>query len=526
MQPKHLVKEKQPKPANEKEGDKQTKLIKNPTANVTKNGQTKWSEEMLSTHLPIYPIRYDSKQQLSMPKILFDAISPSVCCVLLGESTHGTQEFYELRSLITKYLILFKGFTSIFVEMDWPKVYRINEYIVGALDDDEQAEHDIDALMDDMKEYPRWMYRNQIIRDLICWLKQFNTSLRENKRESEMVTFYGIDMQCYDSLKVLKSLYAKHQHVLPNSAQIMSFLDAINLNYYHSVEREYAENQVRKIYELFVSGKHKINMYKYKQLVYNIDQNFMTLQAAIHYFNHECSWDIRDEHWFASMEKYFQYQSDGKYLGYQHSARVAGEAAGDACNEEEVHSKGRLILWAHNSHVCNAEVTNYSHSNIGALVKQRYGQQSVFTVCFDTFCGAVTATNHRNEPPQFFNLDNNVNESYGKLWHNLAGKWKENNLLIFLKHGIEKMQSMQVRIRPKHSVSVKEVKKRRKIRDIGVCYMHHNPYSHCSNANMLKLADVMIFVDRSNALEPLQCDKHPNWDSNHKAWQNKQNDRN
>ena len=36
--------------------------------------------------------------------------------VLLGESTHGTLEFYKIRSRITKRLILEKGFNIIFFE--------------------------------------------------------------------------------------------------------------------------------------------------------------------------------------------------------------------------------------------------------------------------------------------------------------------------------------------------------------------------------------------------------------------------
>ena len=40
--------------------------------------------------------------------------------VLLGEASHGTAEFYEMRARITRELIEKKGFTIIALEADWP----------------------------------------------------------------------------------------------------------------------------------------------------------------------------------------------------------------------------------------------------------------------------------------------------------------------------------------------------------------------------------------------------------------------
>lgn len=49
--------------------------------------------------------------------------------VLLGESSHGTAEFYKIRAEISKRLIVEKGFTFIAVEGDWPACQQINRYI-------------------------------------------------------------------------------------------------------------------------------------------------------------------------------------------------------------------------------------------------------------------------------------------------------------------------------------------------------------------------------------------------------------
>lgn len=54
--------------------------------------------------------------------------------VLIGEASHGTQEFYRTRALITQRLITEKGFTAVCAEADWPDAYRINRYVRGTGD--------------------------------------------------------------------------------------------------------------------------------------------------------------------------------------------------------------------------------------------------------------------------------------------------------------------------------------------------------------------------------------------------------
>ncbi len=55
--------------------------------------------------------------------------------VLLGEATHGTHEFYALRTELTRRLIAEHGFRAVAVEADWPHAARLNRWIQGAGDD-------------------------------------------------------------------------------------------------------------------------------------------------------------------------------------------------------------------------------------------------------------------------------------------------------------------------------------------------------------------------------------------------------
>ena len=61
-------------------------------------------------------------------RALAKAIPEDARCVLLGECTHGTEEFYRLRAEVTKWLITNRGFKICFCEADWPFMWHVDEY--------------------------------------------------------------------------------------------------------------------------------------------------------------------------------------------------------------------------------------------------------------------------------------------------------------------------------------------------------------------------------------------------------------
>ena len=65
---------------------------------------------------------------------LLERIAPS-SVTLIGEASHGTQDFYHLRASITKHLIEHHGLDAVAVEADWPDAYRVNRYVRGEGED-------------------------------------------------------------------------------------------------------------------------------------------------------------------------------------------------------------------------------------------------------------------------------------------------------------------------------------------------------------------------------------------------------
>ena len=77
---------------------------------------------------------HDAAQVLDESPRDFDALIERArgrCFVLLGEASHGTDEFYGLRAAITRRLLEELGFDAVAVEGDWPDTLRLDGSVRG-----------------------------------------------------------------------------------------------------------------------------------------------------------------------------------------------------------------------------------------------------------------------------------------------------------------------------------------------------------------------------------------------------------
>src|SRR5207237_952898 len=114
-------------------------------------------------------------------------------CVLLGEASHGTHEFYTWRAELSKRLVTEKGFSFIGVEGDWPDCYRVNRYVKGY----DGAGGDALDVLHAFERWPTWMWANEEVADLADWLRRHN----RGRAADRQVGFYGLDVySLWDSL--------------------------------------------------------------------------------------------------------------------------------------------------------------------------------------------------------------------------------------------------------------------------------------------------------------------------------------
>jgi erythromycin esterase-like protein len=100
--------------------------------------------------------------------------------VLLGESTHGTAEYYAHRAAITKRLVETKGFSVVLIEGDWPAAYRVSRYISSEGSMDRSAHEALAGFAG----FPSWMWKNERFASLVEELRAHNERVRAEGTEA------------------------------------------------------------------------------------------------------------------------------------------------------------------------------------------------------------------------------------------------------------------------------------------------------------------------------------------------------
>jgi erythromycin esterase-like protein/predicted phosphoribosyltransferase len=395
--------------------------------------------------------------------------------VLIGESSHGTHEFYEARAAITKWLIEKKGFCAVAAEADWPDAYRVNRYVRG-LGEDETA----DEALSGFERFPAWMWRNTVVRDFVDWLRIRNR--RQESNGQRQAGFYGLDLySLHRSMQEVityldkidpkaaaraRERYACFDHASADDGQAYGFAAAFGAG--PSCENQAVE-QLVDIHRNALAYARRDGLVAEDELFY-AQQNAQTVRNAEVYYRamfsgRVNSWNLRDKHMAQTLEALL------KHLDRHHDVPSA-----------------RIVVWAHNSHVGDARATEVwadGQLTLGQLVRQRYGEESRL-IGFSTYSGTVTAASEWGGVAERKAVRPALNGSIEELLH-------ETGRSVFL---------VSTRINPEAEAPLSDV---RLGRAIGVIYRPETErQSHYFHVRPADQFDAMIHIDRTRALEPLE----------------------
>lgn len=393
--------------------------------------------------------------------------------VMLGEATHGTQEFYRERANITRRLITERGFNAVAIEGDWPDAYRINEYAKG------EALISANEALDGFKRFPTWMWANQEVLQFISWLHDYNR-LQDDESKAG---FYGLDL--YSMHASMAAVIGYLNRIDPEAAarakERYACLDHFGVNpqsyAYATAYRgldDCEEEVVRQLLELRSDaesylekdGRTASDAYFYAtqnaRLVKNAEEYYRLM------FNRDVStWNLRDRHMADTVE-----------------------ALVDHLNK--VSNRAKVVIWAHNSHVGDARATEMGKRgefNIGQLLRERYGDNAV-NIGFTTYSGSVTAASDWDEPSQRRRVRIGLPGSYERLMHDVG-------LPAFL-----------LRF-DRNTELIDQLRQPRLERAIGVVYRPESErVSHYFLASLPNQFNALLHFDETQALEPLDLSEH------------------
>lgn len=381
--------------------------------------------------------------------------------VLLGEASHGTSEFYQMRERISRELILHKGFDFIAIEGDWPDAARIDHYVRHR----EYAPSEWTAFA----RFPAWMWRNTDVRNFVVWLRDHNTSIKPQDR----VAFHGLDLySLYDSIRFVldyldkvdpqaaKVARERYGCLTPWQSDPATYGRAALSEKYPICEDDVAGalKDLQSKREAYAShdGERFLDAVQNARLVANAERYY-----RIMYYGSRASWNLRDGHMFETL----------KALLAHHGPN----------------SKG--IVWAHNSHVGDASATEMSargEFNIGQLCRKEFGN-ACYTIGFGTDHGTVAAASDWGDPMEIKTVRPALKNSYEKLCHDTG------------------VPRFMLPLRDPASAHRRALLEPHLERAIGVIYRPESELaSHYFEATLPKQFDEYIWFDQTKAVTPIK----------------------
>jgi erythromycin esterase-like protein/predicted phosphoribosyltransferase len=389
--------------------------------------------------------------------------------VLIGEASHGTDEFYRHRALITRRLIEDRGFQAVAAEADWPDAYRVNRF--ARLEGEDKSAV---AALGDFRRFPAWMWRNAPVLDFVSWLRTHNSGVPVDRRAG----FYGLDLySLHGSMHAVLRYLRKADPAAAErarrhyacfdrfGAEAQDYAYATGLGLASSCEREV----MRELIEMRRRAADYAGRdgYTAADEYFFAEQNARLVRNAEEYYRTMLgdrveSWNLRDRHMAETLRELIAFL-------------------------DHTQPPAKVVVWAHNSHLGDARATEMGHAGeltLGQLVREDYGESAVL-IGMTTHTGTVRAATDWDGPGQCKAVRPSLVGSAERLFH-------ETGVGAFW---------LALRSQPEladlFDAPVLE-------RAIGVIYRPQTErLSHYFEASLARQFDGVLHVDQTRAVDPL-----------------------
>jgi erythromycin esterase len=277
--------------------------------------------------------------------------------VALGEASHGTREFAQMKHRLLEYLVREKGFTVIAFEVDWPYCLPVDRYI-------QTGEGGL----------PRGLLPGfEEVRDMVEWMRAYNRDTAHGR----LLTYTSFDMQTVPA--PADAVLAYLRRYCPEDA------DGAEADY--AAARKLAADRSN----VFLAGAGEVAA-RAEALVKKFDAHRAEWSKA----SSPVEWrDARQAAAVVAQACGMRVAANG--LGY----RDRMMARNVEWLADEVHPGEKIVLWAHNGHV-GFDPGNGQEKRMGAWLRERFGKD-LYVVGFAFRKGEVRAVG----------LENGVNKGVG-----------------------------------------------------------------------------------------------------------------
>ena len=267
----------------------------------------------------------------------------------MGEATHGTKEFFEMKHRLFKYFVENFNHRIFAFEMDYGESLIFDEYV-------QTGKGDLVQLMKSKMYF--WTWNTVEVKNLLEWMKIYNL----NKTEPDRVHIYGIDCQTfiYNVPELLKRVNKISPIIGENLSKLFINFPSTEGNY----KGGFSDNIIDA--QTFINENKSLLIAKSSEKEYNIIEHLMMIISQTDAVLTNAGSNRRDTYMAANVQ----------WL-----------------NDQTTYP---MSVWAHNLHIAN------EGSIMGALLTQKY-QDKYKKIGFSFADGTATAVNFDNNRRLMYN---------------------------------------------------------------------------------------------------------------------------
>lgn len=255
--------------------------------------------------------------------------------VAIGESTHGTSEFYQLREIITKRLVKEKGYSLVVLENPYDDIEILNKDL---------DKTPLDSLM---RKHLFSIYQTKEMKSFLQWYK-------ENKTQYD-IKFKGCDDSYWVFYELLKD------HINPITDNTLN-------KFWQDLESNIAKSSTDNLKK----------EYKVNNAIYN---NILEIENYLETTN-KITKSIR-EILFNGKNTYINYVN----IKNQKTIQSRDEIMADRISFLAKNSDSKIIVWAHNAHISNEIITDNEIGIMGRNLKKEFNSD-YYTIGLTTLKGS------------------------------------------------------------------------------------------------------------------------------------------
>ena len=368
--------------------------------------------------------------------------------VSLGEATHGTREFFQMKHRILRFLVERMGFTAFAMEATWPEANRLDGYV-------RTGEGDPAVLLSGLYF---WTWNTDEVLQMIQWMRARNQA-------GGNVGFFGFDMQ--------------HPGMaLANIARFVSAVDPAASSEFaqrYSCLGKYANDPMGR----FPAPGYKDQALPYRDNCWQdlrwVLDTLTSRQAVYEAASSRAAWASAVQ----SARVAIQYEESTS----QRRSRDMAMADNAKWLLDQLPDGGRIVLWAHNGHVATQTGV------MGGALREMLGPAMV-TFGFSFAQGT-------------FNAVGVSGSTYTALGPHTVGAPKYDSYEEYFAAAAVPRFFLDLRNRSALPDTPSWLPGPRSARSIGAVYADTNPDGYYYQARLPREFDVVIFLDRTTAAVPL-----------------------